>query len=235
MAHTTNEEILLAAKQDDAMTALAKKYNLFIIRTASATSHKFVTQHDDEYVIALRAFCDAVKHFDPESQVSFEAYAKLVIKNRVIDYLKSESRHTGHLSLEDEMENGRDVADVESAEREEVTSATAHEIGMLSEVLSTYGIVFSELPEVSPKHQKTREECGRAVAYLIQNPNLVADMRKNHCLPIKILQESCNIPRKTLERHRKYIVTATEVCLGDYPVLAEYLRHIIRAATRDAE
>ncbi len=233
MAHVTNEELSFAAQNDEAMTALAHKYNLFIIRVASATCRRFVTRHDDEYAIALRAFCDAVQKFDPEAEVAFETYAKLLIKNRVIDYLRTEARHAGHLSLEDEMENGRDFANDQEQEQEETQSAAAEEIGRLSRVIAEYGIVFSELPEASPKHQKTREACGTAVAYLIRHPELIADMRRNHLLPMKILQESCDIPRKTLERHRKYIVTATEVCLGDYPVISEYLKHIVNAAAEE--
>ncbi len=230
MANTTHDEILLAAKNDDAMTALAHKYNLFIIRAASATCRRFVTRHDDEYAIALQAFCDAVRKFDPEADVAFETYAKLLIKNRVIDYLRVENRHAGHLSLEDEMDNGRDFSDDAERDQAETQSAAAEEIGRLSAVIAAYGITFTELPEVSPKHRATRDACGQAVAYLLRHPELVADMRRNHLLPMKILQESCEIPRKTLERHRKYIMTVTEVCLGDYPVIAEYLRHIVSSA-----
>ncbi len=235
MAHITNDEIRLAAENDEAMTDLAHRYNLFIIRTASATCRRFVTKHDDEYVIALRAFCDAVKKFEPDAEVSFEAYAKLLIKNRIIDYLRTESRHAGHLSIEDEMENGRDFSNDIEQEQADTQSAAADEIMRLSSVISAYGITFTELPEASPKHQKTREACGMAVAYIISHPELVSDMRRNFCLPMKILQEKCDIPRKTLERHRKYIVTATEVCLGDYPVIAEYLKHIVKSAEASEE
>jgi len=220
----------LAAQNDDALADLVHRYNLFIIRTASVSCRKFVTKHDDEYAIALRAFCDAVKKFDPAAEVSFEAFAKLIIKNRIIDYLRAESRHAGHLSIEEEMEGGRDFSDDADREQAEVQSAAAEEIARLSAVISAYDISFAELPEASPKHQKTREACAIAVAYILKNPSLVADMRRNHSLPLKILQEKCDIPRKTLERHRKYIVTATEVCLGDYPVISEYLKHIVRSA-----
>ncbi|MBQ9779785.1 MAG: hypothetical protein IJW00_02455 [Clostridia bacterium] len=230
MAQITIQEILLAAEQDEAMTELAHRYNLFIIRTASATCRRFITKHDDEYAIALRAFCDAVKKYDPEAGVSFESYAKLLIKNRVIDHLRNESRHMGHLSIEDEMENGRDFSDDTEREQAETQSAAAEEIARLSTVIAAYGIAFNELPEASPKHQKTREACAQAVAYMLRDPALIADMRRNHFLPMKILQEKCDIPRKTLERHRKYIVTATEVCLGDFPVIAEYLKHIVASA-----
>ena len=155
MAHVTNEDIAFAAQNDEAMTELAHKYNLFIIRTASATCRRFVTKHDDEYAIALRAFCDAVQKFDPDAEVSFDSYAKLLIKNRVIDYLRTESRHTGHLSLEDEMENGRDFSDDADREQAENQSAAAAEIVRLSAVIGAYGITFG-VPEASKDKRSLR-------------------------------------------------------------------------------
>ena len=107
---------------------------------------------------------------------------------------------------------------------------TAAEIARLSATIRVYGISFTDLPDASPKHQKTKELCAVAVTYMIRHPEIVEDMRRTHLLPMKILQENCDIPRKTLERHRKYIMTATEVCLGDYPVITEYLRHMIKSA-----
>ena len=228
MARITDQELALAAQSDDEMSALVQKYHLFIIRTASAICHKFVTKHDDEYAIALHAFCDAVVKFDPSADVSFDSYAKLLIKNRIIDYLRTESRHSGHLSLEHELENGRDFSNDAEAEETEVQNAAAEEIARLSAAISPYGISFSDLTEASPKQAKTRDICAQAVSFVIKDPSLVAELRRNHSLPMKILEEKCQVPRKTLERHRKYIVTAIEVCLGDFPVISEYLRNVIQ-------
>lgn len=226
MAPITQQELTLAAQSDDAMTDLVHKYHLFIIRAASATCRKFVTRHDDEYAIALQAFCDAVFKFDPATDVSFETFSKLLIKNRVIDYLRSEGRHAGQLSLEGELESGRDFANDAEMEREEAQSAAAAEIARLSAAIAAYDVSFSDLPEASPKQAKTRDICAQAVSFVLKDPSLVVELRRNHSLPMKILEEKCQVPRKTLERHRKYIVTAIEVCLGDYPVISEYLRHI---------
>jgi len=51
-------------------------------------------------------------------------------------------------------------------------------------------------------------------------------MKTTKQLPIKIISENAKVPRKILERHRKYIITAAEILSGDYPKLAEYLSHI---------
>jgi RNA polymerase sigma factor len=41
-----------------------------------------------------------------------------------------------------------------------------------------------------------------------------------------MIEKNSQVPRKILERHRKYIVAAIEILSGEYPYLAEYLRYI---------
>ena len=98
-------------------------------------------------------------------------------------------------------------------------------------MLAEYGIAFTELPSVSPKHEKTRAECGRAVAFLYESPRLCSEMRRKKALPIREICLNCGIPRKTVERHRKYIITATEVCIGSYPIISEYLKKYLPPRT----
>jgi len=51
-------------------------------------------------------------------------------------------------------------------------------------------------------------------------------MRRTRNLPVKAIENSLQIPRKIIERHRKYIITAIEIISGDYPMLCEYLRFV---------
>ena len=57
---------------------------------------------------------------------------------------------------------------------------------------------------------------------------LLAQMRLKRLLPIKELSEASGVLRKILERHRKYIIAATEILDGDFPILAGYLSFIRR-------
>jgi RNA polymerase sigma factor len=41
-----------------------------------------------------------------------------------------------------------------------------------------------------------------------------------------MIEKNTNVPRKILERHRKYIIAAIEILSGEYPYLADYLRYI---------
>ena len=52
----------------------------------------------------------------------------------------------------------------------------------------------------------------------------ILELEKTHKLPIKSLSASSGIPRKTLDRYRKYLIMAVLVLNGDYPFLQEYLK-----------
>jgi len=51
-------------------------------------------------------------------------------------------------------------------------------------------------------------------------------MKRNKLLPLKVLENNLKLPRKILERHRKYIIAGAEIISGDYPILSEYLKFI---------
>ncbi len=45
-------------------------------------------------------------------------------------------------------------------------------------------------------------------------------------MPVTLIEKNSKVPRKILERHRKYIIAAAEIMTGDYPCLAGYMRYI---------
>ena len=100
------------------------------------------------------------------------------------------------------------------------------EIEAASQILSTYGFSFYDLAGCSPKAEKTKKACAKAVAYIIRNPLIASEMMSTKLLPVKLIEKNSNIPRKIIERHRKYIIAAVEIMTGDYPFLAEYMRFI---------
>lgn len=56
------------AKDDEyELTRLVQAHNSFILRCASRTCKRFITESDDEYEIALVAFCEAVRRFDVDA------------------------------------------------------------------------------------------------------------------------------------------------------------------------
>lgn len=204
-------------KDDNNLNDLIKDYEPFILASASEFSKRHISRSDDEWSIALIAFYEAVETFDAD-RGSFFAYAKLIIKSRLIDYFRSQEKHSGQISVEQLSETDLPA--------EEKDTDVHYEIDALGQTLARYGFSFTELADCSPKAQKTRESCKKAVRYLLANPILIEDMRLTRLLPLKILAKNTQVPRKILERHRKYIITAAEVLSGDYPGLGEYMAYI---------
>ena len=225
-----DENALHAQKDRQYLEEFIKDYEVFILHTAHKSAGQYITKRDDQWSVALSAFHEAVKAYDYDKG-AFLPFAEMVIKRRLLDHAKKESRHGCEVLIDSyTIENERD--EEETSVKFEVMSKTAAqqetdarlEIQMISGVLKEYGITFTDLAGVSPKAGKTKSVCGRAVMYLIQNPPLLNEMRRTKTLPLKIIEKNKNLPRKVLERHRKYIIAGAEIISGDYPILSEYLR-----------
>ena len=85
-------ETVLAAKTDEQQFArLVESQKQWILRTASKSAGRYLTDSDDEWSIALMAFSEAVQSYEG-GKGSFRGFAAIVIKRRVLDYLRSQSR-----------------------------------------------------------------------------------------------------------------------------------------------
>lgn len=227
---TIDENALSAQKDRSYLEEFINEYEVFILHTAHKGAGKYITKRDDQWSVALSAFHEAVKSYD-FNKGAFLPFAETVIRRRLYDYSRKESRHDCEVLI-DSYTFENDMEEENAAVKHEVMAKTAAgqetdarlEIQMISEVLEKYGITFMELAESSPKAGKTKTVCGKAVLYLTQNPLLLNEMRKTKTLPLKIIEKNRNLPRKVLERHRKYIIAGVEIISGEYPILSEYLR-----------
>ena len=229
-----NDGVVNTKARDDELNMLVHKYNSFILRCASKTCRRFITESDDEYEIALVAFCEAVRTFNAEAG-SFKGFAALVIRRRLMDYFDSQSRHSHEISAGSAMTWEEEVSAGVIAEVQQKIAAAADradtltvkdEIEALGDVLSAYGFSFFDLAEASPKAAKTKRHCARAVNWMLALVERVLNMRKTRSLPVAAISKALEIARKIIERHRRYIIAATEILDGDYPHLAEYLNYI---------
>ncbi len=224
------------AKTDEkVMEELVLKHENFILKSASSIARSYVSKSDDEWSIALAAFTEAVRTYSMDKG-SFLNFAELVIRRRTIDYIRSKSRYAPEISInpalfdtESDDEDEDDIS-IKIAVAEKVSNPVDNslklEIELANDVFSSYGFTFFDLSDCSPKAKKTKQSCAKAVAYMLKNPILVSNMKVMKLLPVKIIEKNAKIPRKVLERHRKYIIAAVEIISGDYPYLAEYMRFI---------
>ena len=210
-----------------------------ILRLAYKATGTYVTTSDDNYSIALIAFNEAIDSYD-ESKGNFTSFAALVIKRRLTDeyrknkgempvspssfeaYGDEDETHSFDNSVTAKM---NELAGDKQAEVERLEAMKA-EIAEATQVLSYYGFTFAELAEYSPKSTATKATCRDAIICLLRPGDLYDAMRASKLLPIKEIETRTGAKRKTLERHRKYIMAVSELLQGDFPHLCEYLTDI---------
>ncbi|NLJ80323.1 MAG: RNA polymerase sigma factor SigI [Firmicutes bacterium] len=228
-------ELVAAAQNGDkrAREQVLRDYRPFYLRVASGTCRKYlVLGRDDEASIAMIAFNEAIDSYNDQGGASFLSFAEIVIKRRMVDYFRRQSNKRDEIPLSsfetDEYDDGV-IQKIESKEAfavlqiQEEAEERREEIFRLDQLLSHYGIRFSELTVISPKHQDARDRALRVARILVNDPELLAYLTSKKALPLKELQTRVEVSRKTLERQRKYIITLTLVLIGDFYHLQEYL------------
>ena len=88
------EETILKIQQGDSKLRndIIHSYKPFIAKTASTVCNRYITESDDEFSIGMIAFNEAIDKYSSEKGSSLIAFAEIIIKRRVIDYLRSQSK-----------------------------------------------------------------------------------------------------------------------------------------------
>jgi len=238
------EQDVLPAKEDEQRLAeLIERSRAFILRCASETAHRYITESDDEWSAALLGFTEAVREYEG-GKGSFRAFAAIVIRRRVLDQLRAEGRHAGEVSVAPEaFEDGLDEETASGLETQvqrrmteeaglaadDTAARTRDEIDAVQTLLAGYGFSFFDLADCSPRTDKTRRACARAVRALLRNETLLSALRGTKTLPMKELCAASGVTRKLLDRHRRYVIAAAEILAGDYPILSGYMDFIRKA------
>ena len=157
------------------------------------------------------------------------------MRSRLADYRRSQAKYAMEMDVapmvfSGDIEQNEEYSPVQAMVLKrtsvEASNDIKYEILAANDLFSRYGFTFFELARCSPKSTKTRRQCAEVVIHMIQHRKLMDDMRASKQLPLRTLCENTGIPRKLLERHRKYIIAAIEIFDGEYPCLQEYMRFI---------
>lgn len=209
-----------AAKDAKLRNEFISQYRNFILSEASKTVKRSVTESDDEYMVAMIAFNEAIDKYD-ESKGKFLSFAAMIIRSRIIDGIRRNNRN---MSLPFSSMSKNDDRG-ESGEFEvpyEESHDLRWEIEALTTELKKFDISFRDLAKVTPKSKKTKKQCFTAAEYIKSVPMVLSAVVKEGVLPIKTICDNTVLNKKTLERHRKYIITAVIVMSHDYPMIKEY-------------
>lgn len=203
-----------------------------ILRLTARILKHTVSDSDDEFSIAMLAVSEAVDTYD-EDKGPFWNYAALIIKSRILDDVrKNKSKDREILADPASFSGDIDYDDTGSIKlREELNRKTAvytdnslkYEIEALEQELSEYGIDLFELPEYSPKSEKTKTACADLIKRFFDPPPLTGLFRKKKNLPVKEMLLRSSMNRKTFDRHRKYILASILVKDGDYEGIGAFL------------
>jgi RNA polymerase sigma-I factor len=232
--HTIVSQVYAAKENTKSADEFIRAYLPFIkAETAKFLKRIPVEGHDDELSIAMMAFYEAITGYS-RMRGAFLKYASMLIKSRLIDYARSELKHKGVVSLdttdtEEDTPLGEKIAD-ERDHHEELTmrDATRHEIEELTRQMQEFGVSLNDVADNCPKQQRTLDACQKALQYAKDNPELIDELLRTRRLPIGQLSNGSRVERKTLERHRKYMVALLLIYTNGYEIIRGHLKQVMK-------
>ncbi|MFC4386774.1 RNA polymerase sigma-I factor [Gracilibacillus marinus] len=211
---------------------IIKAYHPYIAKCVADVCKRYIQRNDDEFSIGLMAFHEAIQLYSKDKGASFLTFAQLIIKRRLIDFIRKEQRQPSVQSLdfnenEELVESPLEFSEAKKIHQlKEESWYRKQEIMELSEQLRQYKISFQELTEISPKHKDARESAIEVAKKLVADEELRGYVLEKKRIPIKKLLKIVTVSKKTLERNRKFILTIFIILTGDYVFLREYLEGV---------
>ena len=231
--HDIVSQVRSAKTDPEAADALIRQYMGFIRSETVKFLHTAPENgHEDELSIAMLAFYEAVLGYE-KSRGAFLPFAARAIRNRLIDHYRAERRHRDVLSLHAPGGGEEDSAlmDTLPDARDEIgayelRAASQQEIQEFGAQLAGFGISFSDVADNCPRQERTFAACRRVLDYARANPALLEKVAETGKLPMNELALGSGTERKTLERHRKYLVAILLAFTNGYEIIRGHLCQI---------
>ena len=220
---------MVAAARGDSLAAdeLVRRFLPFIRSETAKVIHRGVSDSDDELSVAMMAFHEAVLAYE-RLRGAFLPFAARAIRSRIIDFHRREQRHRGQLSLHEKNEDDRELADTLAVGTDPISertdrTAARQEIAHFALGLSEFGLSLTDIADNCPKQARTLSACHRALDYARGNPELLEQTVRTKKLPITSLAAGAGVERKTLERHRKYMMALLLAYTNGFEIIRGHL------------
>lgn len=232
--HELVEQVYAAKTDTEAADSLIRQYMGFIRAETAKYIHRApIEGQDEELSIVLLAFYEAILGYE-KSRGTFLSYASRGIRSRIIDYYRKEKKHTKVISLHEPVQDDDNETckmnqlehPENEIERSHHTSATREEIQEYGKKLQEFGISFSDVADNCPRQERTLQACRRVLAAARSNPELLDEMLRTKKLPMAALSEISKTDKKTMERHRKYLVAILLAFTNGYEIIRGHLYHL---------
>ncbi len=232
--HEIVKKVLAAQTDSLAADALIEQYLPFIRSETAKVLGAFPSQEEDELSIAMFAFYEAILSYR-NGRGAFLKLASTAIRNRIIDYRRKQQRHEGHLSLDmpesdgDARTLGHRIPDQKAdLQQRQHREDTRKEIGHFVLALSEFGLTLTDIAENCPKQARTSRACLRVLDYARSHPVLLTQLVQTRKLPVSQLSQGAGVDKKTLERHRKYIIAILLAYTNGFDMIRDHLQMIPR-------
>ena len=190
-----------------------------------------VAYNCDEFSIALMAFNEAIDHFDHEKNASFQTFSSLVINRRIIDYKRKMSKFNCEQLHLVQHQDGEDATlEISDKKQEHLLEnlEIQEEILRFEENLAEFGISLSNIAKITPKHHDTRYFCACIATWLSESRLTSGRLLMEKKLPVTEIMSQFQLSRKTVDRHRKYIILLYLIIRSDMDILKGYLHSFMK-------
>lgn len=188
----------------------------------------FAAEQSDAFSVALEMFNKAIDRYRPETDVPFQRFAMLIIRNRLIDWVHKERSETQALvfsdcrtgdgtPIEDHLADPRSGGIEESLELEESMAKVEYQ-------LSLFGLSIDGMISRFPKHQDSRLACVRIARSLAGNETLMKQTLASRRLPVSDLARLNSVPVKTIDRNRASIIFLALLIQSDLTLINRYIK-----------
>lgn len=209
---------------------LIEDFKPFILKAISGTLNKYVDIHNsEEFSIGLLAFNQAIDTYDPQRNKDFLYYASMVIKSRIIDYQRKNKKDSivypftfiSQKSSSDFEEELHDVNHINQFESIEIKE----QLQSFKDNLKLFNIDIWELVTSSPKHKDSKKLYIKIARQIAENDELFKKLNRTKNLPMNDLMKIVAVHRRSIEKHRKFIIATSLVFRSKLDILKDFVNY----------
>ena len=89
-----------------------------------------------------------------------------------------------------------------------------------------FGISFSDVADNCPRQERTLRACQKVLTSARRHPEYLDELVQTKKLPITALSNLSGVDKKTLERHRKYLIAVLLAFTNGYEIIRGHLYHL---------
>ncbi len=189
----------IQAGDDREREILLEDYFPFVVSEVSKMTHAYVRTDDSEALsVGLEAFNHALDTYQPK-QGTLIGFAKVVIRNRLIDEYRKKNKTMSVISLDA-------LKDLPVNDDLERTALIRLEIDQYRKELKRYNIDFDDLPEQTPKHADVVKRLKILASNISADKDIMQEMLQTGKLPSRKIALKMNVSNKILRNHREFLI-----------------------------